>query len=229
MNISPNTVFLLPQAYPCYSLSFAAHSFDDSSSFSRHQIELPQQLQHALTQRKADYLAGRICARQVLQHLGFVNFQLLPGADRAPLWPDGICGSISHSQHMAIAIAAPATEVVGLGIDIEQLMPQQQQAELQNSLIFPSEQAVFYALAQQQPHALSLVFSAKESIFKALFAQVGTIFGFDAVELIDFTEDKLFFRLTGTLSPTLCKATKLSVHFQQQAGAVLTFCVVLPG
>ena len=92
------TTRLRPQLpYPYYCSEFEATSFVDAS-FSTHQILFPAQLGKAVSKRKAEYLAGRVCAKHVLATLSIDNFELHSGTDRAPIWPENIIGSITHTQ-----------------------------------------------------------------------------------------------------------------------------------
>ena len=73
--------------------------------------------------RALEFKTGRAYAKRALSTLGLHNVELPAGADRAPIWPPGICGSITHTAgpvggHVAAAVAR--TEVVGsIGIDAE--------------------------------------------------------------------------------------------------------------
>src|SRR3712207_1286527 len=53
--------------------------------------------------RRREFAAGRQCARRALAHLGFAGVPLPASADRAPCWPVGVCGSISHTELFCIA------------------------------------------------------------------------------------------------------------------------------
>lgn len=226
MNCHFNISFSLQLPYVFQVVRFESASFKADVSFREHKIDFPEQLVRAVDKRKAEYLAGRVCVLKVLQSMGCNDFQVSIGHDREPIWPKGICGSISHSSEMAVAIASNDPTLLGLGVDIEKLMPAQHELQLQNKIIFPVELEVFTALAQQQANPLTIVFSAKESIFKALYPTVKAFFGFEAVELVDFTKNTLLFRLTETLNICLRAGTMLTVYFQQNTDTVLTECAL---
>ena len=42
-----------------------------------------------------------------------------PGQDRAPLWPDGFVGSISHARGVCAAVAASRADAASLSLDVE--------------------------------------------------------------------------------------------------------------
>ena len=53
----------------------------------------------AVPKRVAQFTAGRVCARRALAQLGNTEpVPILMGEDRAPQWPAGYVGSISHTD-----------------------------------------------------------------------------------------------------------------------------------
>ena len=76
-------------------------------SFLRADIPLPASLTSSVDKRKTEYLAGRWCAREALRILGFDGIPGM-GADRAPIWPGGTVGSITHSKGTAEVMVADA-------------------------------------------------------------------------------------------------------------------------
>src|SRR6202165_5059978 len=83
---------------------------------------LPQALRFATQKRQREFLAGRWCAEQALQRLGAGSTHVAMAADRAPIWPDGVVGSITHTGNFAAAAVAWAADIAGLGIDSEQII-----------------------------------------------------------------------------------------------------------
>lgn len=83
-------------------------------------LPLPASLARAVDKRRAEFLAGRWCAREALRLAGLADPPPIAiGAEREPLWPAGWVGSISHSRGEAWAVAAPAGRLRGIGIDLE--------------------------------------------------------------------------------------------------------------
>jgi len=77
---------------------------------------------HAPPRRHAEYRAGRTCAAQALRLAGHTGpASLLPGLHRAPLWPAGFTGSVTHAAGLVLAVAGPAR--YQLGLDTEALTP----------------------------------------------------------------------------------------------------------
>ncbi len=69
--------------------------------------------------RRREFSAGRWLARTALRQLGFSDAPLLIGPDRAPLWPAGAVGSISHTDDYCVAIVATNPPYRSLGVDAE--------------------------------------------------------------------------------------------------------------
>ncbi|HAT1619582.1 TPA: enterobactin synthase subunit EntD [Raoultella planticola] len=143
------------------------HQIDfDPATFAPHDILwLPhyQQIENCGRKRQMEHLAGRIAAACALKAAGVKG---VPGTgdQRQPLWPAPWSGSISHCDTRALAVAATRP----VGIDIENVLTPALAAELESSIISPTERAVLKASGLPFELALTLAFSAKESGFKAL-------------------------------------------------------------
>nr|AAA97937.1 EntD [Salmonella enterica subsp. enterica serovar Typhimurium] len=150
-----------------FPLPFAGHRLHivdfDASSFREHDLLwLPHhdRLRSAGRKRKAEHLAGRIAAVHALRRWA----SGVPGIGdkRQPLWPDGLFGSISHCATTALAVISRQR----IGIDIEKIMSQHTATEL--AVIIDSDDAqILQASLLPFPLALTLAFSAKESVYKA--------------------------------------------------------------
>jgi 4'-phosphopantetheinyl transferase EntD len=92
-----------------------------------------------------------------------------------------VVGSISHSSSSAVAVAAWRVDVVGIGIDVEVAGAVEQ--ELWASVLGPRERAWVETCGLPADDAATLVFSAKESLFKAQFPTTGRWLEFDDIEI----------------------------------------------
>ena len=124
----------------------------------------------ASDKRRREFAAGRRGARRALAELGITDFPLLAGPDRAPLWPGAVVGSITHTEagpggYCGVAVAHRRL-VTGLGIDAEPRLPLPM--ELWPQVLDLEEKRA--ALAADEPGVWArLIFSAKESIYKAVY------------------------------------------------------------
>lgn len=130
----------------------------------------------AVPRRVTEFAAGRQAARQALSALGLPPLALPRLPDRAPLWPEGIAGSISHSAGLAVAVARRGAPI---GVDVEEdlalapeIWPEISSAAERASL--PDGDAGLW---------LRRLFAAKEALFKAQAQGARAMFGFDAVHV----------------------------------------------
>ena len=200
-----------------------AHYQDDC--FAAIGMALPEHLARAVPKRRAEYLAGRYLARTLLAPLGFADFTLLRGEDRAPQWPPGIAGALSHNADTALCAVHPETGLGGVGLDVETLIPAARAEELQRAIVSEAESAQLRTHSQPFNHLLTLAFSAKESLFKALYPQVRCYFDFLDARLVTLdTQRKTFeLELLKTLTPQCHAGRRFNGRYWQQGDDVTTF------
>jgi 4'-phosphopantetheinyl transferase EntD len=129
--------------------------------------------------RRREFSAGRHCARQALSGLGHAPTALPVGPGRAPVWPAGFIGSISHTDELAIAVVARQAEIRSLGIDLESADPLG--TDLLELVCRDEELAALTAIGLEVQHGAKLIFSAKESIYKCLWPLTGVFLEFQAI------------------------------------------------
>jgi 4'-phosphopantetheinyl transferase EntD len=129
--------------------------------------------------RRREFSAGRHCARQALSGLGQAPVALPVGPGRAPVWPAGFTGSISHTDEVAVAVVARQTEIRSLGIDLESADPLG--TELLELVCRDEELAALAASGLDVEHGAKLIFSAKESLYKCLWPLTGVFLEFQAI------------------------------------------------
>lgn len=149
------------------------------------------QLIDCVRKRQAEHLAGRIAAVYALQEVGEKDVPAI-GDQRQPLWPVPWYGSISHSKQTALAVVSARP----VGIDIERIMTPSLAADLESSIVNAAEKRVLDASGLPPELALTLAFSAKESVFKACHADMQTGRGFTDFELVYIKEGMLLLRLS---------------------------------
>jgi len=125
--------------------------------------------------RRSDFTAGRECARLALRKLGMGTVPILSGPAKQPIWPQDVCGSITHCQGYSAAVVARQADIRGIGIDAEY------QRKLGDGVLerisLPAERTWIDGATALLPWEL-LLFSAKESVFKVWSPLVGTWLGF---------------------------------------------------
>lgn len=139
-----------------------------------------------VAKRQTEYLAGRLCARQALAQLTGTASVPSSGEDRAPQWPADTCGSITHGNGWAAAVVGHSAEWRGLGLDVERIMQASRAERLAREILTPAELQRLESLpTEQRAQRISLTFSLKESLFKALYPQVLRRFYFQDAELLN--------------------------------------------
>jgi 4'-phosphopantetheinyl transferase EntD len=137
-------------------------------------------VQRAAAKRRSEFLSGRGCARGALRALGYADAALLIGANRAPLWPEGAIGSITHCDGFSGAVAARRSDFSGLGFDAE--VDAVVTDEVLSRICTPREAAEPRHLASGA-HWPTLAFSIKESVYKCLNPLWGVFIGFMQAEV----------------------------------------------
>ncbi|MDR9393304.1 MAG: 4'-phosphopantetheinyl transferase superfamily protein [Roseovarius sp.] len=139
-------------------------------------------LPKATAARQREFAAGRRAAHQAMAALGQAVRPVVAEADRAPVWPDGLTGSISHDDSVCVAAVASSCGFAALGLDIEP------DAELPRELEPEICTVGELAWLSVQPSSLRgrlgrLIFSAKEAAYKCQYTRSRTVLGFDAMEI----------------------------------------------
>lgn len=138
----------------------------------------------AVAKRRAEFLAGRFAAQQALAALG-IDATPARNEDGSPRWPAQVSGSITHGAERALCAVAFSSDVRSLGIDAERLMDARASEELRARICSDAERAVFAeGSSLPEHHAVTLAFSAKESLYKCLYPLVGRFMDFHAARVV---------------------------------------------
>ena len=196
-----------------------------SDDFQRAAIEQTPALQRSVAKRQAEYLAGRSCARAALQRLDGRHYVPATGDDRAPIWPADITGSITHGKGWAAAVVAHKTDCAGLGLDQENLLDDDRAARLAGEILTPDELKSLDPA--RQALAVTLTFSLKESLFKALYPLVRKRFYFEHAQVLEWSDEgSARLRLLADLSPEWHHGRELEGQFSLMGDQVLSLIAV---
>jgi enterobactin synthetase component D len=198
--IAEGRVITQPHVRFC-SATFSREGYSDAL-FSQLGIMLPQNLHSAVEKRRAEYLAGRWCCHRLLAVQGVAGDVTSGLEDRAPRWPAGIYGSISHADNRAIAAAVYADKPWRIGIDVERFNPKVMQ-DIASEIVDDKELACLRQRPGDLLLSVLLAFSAKESLYKALWPEVRAFFGFDAAALVAIKAGIFTLSLRRALAPRL--------------------------
>lgn len=150
----------------------------------------------AVQKRRREFTTARMCAHAALGRLGRPVSSILTGERGEPLWPSGVVGSITHCDGYRACAVGSSSEILTIGIDAEP------HAALPDGLLGdiarPEELPALAQLEAEHPvvHWDRLLFSAKESVYKAWFPLAKRWLGFeDAVLTLDPTAGTFTARL----------------------------------
>jgi enterobactin synthetase component D len=188
-------------------------------------IELPAAVLRSVPKRQLEFIAGRVAARAALRGAGLAAPPTIAmAADRAPVWPAGYTGSITHSAGSAWAVAAPDTLLRGVGIDLERVVDARLMRDIGDQ-VMTRDDALVAVPHWPATRLFSLVFSAKESAYKCLAAHGGSELGFRdlCVCAVDGGTGSMRLRLLRPCAPQLPAGFELEGGFAASEQQLLTW------
>ncbi|HEY5979691.1 MAG TPA: 4'-phosphopantetheinyl transferase superfamily protein [Microlunatus sp.] len=157
----------------------------------------------AVEARRREFGTTRICARRALAELGVGDVPIPRGPAGSPVWPAGFVGSLTHCLGFRAAAVARHRDLRSLGIaaDPRAGLP----ADVLDLVADAAERDQLAALHDRDPAVPwdRLLFSAKESVYKAFFPLAGQWLDFTGVALIIDPAGSFVARL---LDPQLIRA-----------------------
>ncbi|MEO5873546.1 MAG: 4'-phosphopantetheinyl transferase superfamily protein [Streptosporangiaceae bacterium] len=160
-------------------------------------------VRRSVEKRRREFTTVRWCARQALGRLEVPPAPILPGAKGAPQWPAGVVGSMTHCDGYRAAAVALGSDAVAIGIDAEPCLPLP--AGVGDAVSLAAERDRERGLRRSAPDVPwdRLLFSAKESVYKAWFPLTR--------RWLDFEEADVVLGRDGTFTATLSAALPAQV------------------
>ncbi len=194
----------------CDSIVLAYTDEDWSKLLPESELKITHQYKNLL--RKAEFLTGRL----VIHHLRPGISAILKTDRGVPAWPKDFVGSISHKDGHVVASMESTHRFFSLGIDIEE--PVKMPLHIANVICRPEELRLLEseAVLIDKKKMLSLIFSAKEALFKCCYQRCGVWFNFhDAIlSQVDQEQGKFTLNLLKDLSPTFFMGQKFDGQFK---------------
>lgn len=132
--------------------------------------------------RRREFAAGRMAARRALASLGLPGTAIAAAQDRAPVWPQGVVGSISHCANLCLAAVAPAAAYRSVGIDVEPAEPLPE--DILDTVCTPAERNWLETRPAAERGLLArAIFCAKEAAYKCQYPLTGELIDFHAFEI----------------------------------------------
>lgn len=193
-----------------------------------HAAPLPEEqaaIARAGPKRRAEFAAGRDAIRQAMQALRIPHSAVPAGPDRAPIWPEGIVGSLAHCDSTCVAALGRSSHLRAIGVDIEEdigLSP-----DLIPTICSLAERAWLASQPEDQRARLAkLIFCAKECTYKCQYPVTQILFDFDTLEITPDLDtgqfEATFTRDIGCFSAGTCLSGRFVI-----AGGVMACGMVL--
>ncbi len=185
-------------------------------------------VERAVPRRRSEFVTARRCARAALAQLGIPPAPIGRAERGAPQWPEGVAGSITHCEgYRAAAVCRTGDPLLSLGIDAEPHAPLP--PSIVGMVVTAAEMPTFERLARHNSEIAwdRLIFSAKESVFKAWYPLTR--------REVDFQDCRIDIHpAAGTIMGTLLiddagrwpHLNEFSGHFTVARGLVLTAIAV---
>ncbi len=180
---------------------------------------LPSRIREAPSKRRAG-LAGRFCAGRALSRAGYAGpGRVKADKDGTSSWPEGWTGSIAYADVGAVAVASPIETDQWLGVDLSG-----QLSELQRHWLEPllATRAELQALTSRSTATLSLLYSAKEALQRALQPRLGEVIDYRTMHCIGMDDTWLWFESTTALEPYWPQDRIIRVRYLSTCDWVLT-------
>jgi 4'-phosphopantetheinyl transferase EntD len=174
-------------------------------------------VRNAVESRRLEFADGRDCARIAMSRIGLPACAVPSGADRAPVWPAGIVGSITHGGGICAAVVADRAVFAGIGIDVEAIGAVT--PDLARDVMRDDEISAARGEGQRDGADLaSLFFCMKEAAYKACYPIVGEVLEFAQMQILLHPTDPAF---TATASTERGRDLRIAGRYLVRDGTIL--------
>ncbi|HEY3970344.1 MAG TPA: 4'-phosphopantetheinyl transferase superfamily protein [Solirubrobacteraceae bacterium] len=167
---------MIEQLLPaCVAAVEARHKELDVRLFSEEEAQVGK----AVEKRRREFTTARACAREALGQIGLAAVPIATGERGEPLWPADVVGSITHCEGYRACAVARSSEILTIGIDAEPnaALPEGLLADIARPEELPGLRRL--RMEHADVHWDRLLFSAKESVYKAWFPLAKRWLGFE--------------------------------------------------
>ncbi|MCY7295380.1 4'-phosphopantetheinyl transferase family protein [Alteromonas sp. a30] len=185
--------------------------------FDMFKVRCPETVKKSVVKRRSEFLAGRYCAQKALEELELDSPIIRIGQHREPIWPQGIMGAISHTTGLATAIVSNDPNVTGLGIDVELTVEPDTMDKIGKHIMPLENLDILHTKALLPQEVFTLIFSVKESFYKAAYPRVQRFFDFKAVNVVEFdvNERRITFKIAEKLCDTLQVGREVNGYYHR--------------
>ncbi len=206
------------------NVGLAIVSGEDQASYTLHPEEARILSPRACGRKRVEFASGRAAAHFALKQIGFENPPpVLRGQKGEPIWPDGIVGSITHCYPWSVAVAVKRSNRVAIGVDLE-TMEGIQGTDISDLVC--SEAELDWVRGGNLQERLTMIFSAKEAVYKAFYPLCRRYIDFKEVELTWFPGQYRFQgKFLAPFGPNLPRGHACAVHCRSHAELVFS-CLI---
>jgi 4'-phosphopantetheinyl transferase EntD len=135
----------------------------------------------SVAKRRNEFITARHCARVALGELGLPPVPILKGDKGEPCWPDGIVGSLTHTQGFRGAVVGRQSGVRSVGIDAE---PHDVLPDGVLDAVTIAEERHEIAVLPDGLRWDRILFCAKEATYKVWFPLTRRWLGFEDAHIV---------------------------------------------
>lgn len=228
-SVSPRPEGALARAVHSLCVEGAAVAFADSAEQPAPILPAERSgISRAVASRQREFAAGRSCARAALDRIGVSAVAIPIGPDRAPLWPAGAVGSITHCPGFVGALVAHADAWRGLGFDAEGAGPLGDEIR---TMICSSAELEWISVTRSPSSGdwPKVIFSAKEAVHKCIAPLTGTMLDFlDVTISLDPARGTFRARAASTRAESMPLLRRVTGRFALTGQFVLTAATIPP-
>lgn len=170
-------------------------------------------VEKAVPSRQREFAAGRQAARIAMA----ADLAIPMATDRAPIWPAGISGSITHAGGWALAVVSGSDRLIGIDLEVDEPLPM----AVFETVLTPAERD-WIRLQPDPAHWARVIFCVKECAYKAQYPRSGQLFGFEMFETaLDVKSGAFTATFQATAAP-FDKGDRLWGRFSRRDGFVLS-------
>ncbi len=177
----------------------------------------------ASPKRRREFAFGRHVAREALRAVGYNPAPaVLRGTAREPAWPPGVVGSLSHCDGAAAALVTKEPSILAIGIDLERLSDRRSDI---SAHIAGTDELAWINSAAERAQSTLLLFSAKESFYKATYPITGKYLGFKDVRIVP-DASLLVGELLVDLTPHFEHGYRFHVRYAWEEALLMTWIIL---
>jgi 4'-phosphopantetheinyl transferase EntD len=204
-----------------------AEEFGDPGDAALHPEE-EVYVARAVDKRRREFTTARACARRAMAALGVPPAPIPRGERGAPVWPPGVVGSITHCDGYRASAVAFTRQIRSVGLDAE---PHDELPEgVLEAISSLAERRHVEYLRSECPEVFwdRLLFSAKESVYKAWFPLTGRWLGFEEAVVVPDPDAATFTARLCVPGPVVDgrRLTEFSGRWLVRRGLILTAIAV---